>query len=416
VPERLAKDVTLALLHLDPKHPAAVAANIYGFAPPGDYASIEALLLRLRAHPDRLAMFGAAEVVQKYALQVLATALVLMILAAIAIIHMRRQNRRLVAVLAETRRLAQREELLDSLSEGVYGVDPDGHCTFINDAALAVLGYRADEVVGHDQHAIFHHHYPDGSPYPAHECPVRRTLNDGERRTGEEVFFQRSGEAFPVRFAVRAVRRDGAIVGAVVAFQDIREEKAASEKIRDLALHDPLTGLANRRLFWDRLEVELARAARETRCGALLFVDLDGFKSINDRYGHDAGDQVLIEIARRLRDNVRAVDAVGRIGGDEFVVVIAATHEASDALGVAEKLRLALAQPVVDAKGTTHRVTASVGIAEFPIHGRDPATLVHHADLAMYEAKRTGKNRCVQWPGTARRELGAAGTEPASGG
>jgi diguanylate cyclase (GGDEF)-like protein/PAS domain S-box-containing protein len=332
------------------------------------------------------------------------------------IVRTRRQNGRLAAALAETRRLAQREELLDSLSEGVYGVDPAGHCSFINDAALTVLGYRAEEVVGRDQHAIFHHHYPDGSPYPANECPVRRTLVDGERRTGEEVFFQRDGMPFPVRFAVRAVRRDGAIVGAVVAFQDIRDEKAASEKIRDLALHDPLTGLANRRLFWDRLEVELARSTRETQRGAVLFIDLDGFKSINDRYGHDSGDQVLVEIARRMREIVRAVDAVGRIGGDEFVVIIAATHDAADALGVAEKLRLAVGDPVTDTKGVTHRVTASIGVAEFPVHGRDPATLVHHADLAMYEAKRRGKNGCVLWPGAAADGGRFAGTGAASGG
>jgi diguanylate cyclase (GGDEF)-like protein/PAS domain S-box-containing protein len=416
VPEPLAKEVALTLLHLDPGHPAAAAANIYGFAPPGDYASIEALLLRLRAHPDRLAMFGAAEVVQKYAIQIVGAALVLVLVAAVAIVRTRRQNKRLAAALAETRRLAQREELLDSLSEGVYGVDPAGNCSFINDAALTVLGYRAEEIVGADQHAIFHHHYPDGSPYPARECPVRRTLNDGERRSGEEVFFQRDGTPLPVRFAVRAVRRDGAIVGAVVAFQDIRDEKAASEKIRDLALHDPLTGLANRRLFWDRLEVELARSTREAQRGAVLFIDLDGFKSINDRYGHDSGDQVLVEIARRLREIVRAVDAVGRIGGDEFVVIIAATHDAADALGVAEKLRLAVGDPVTDTKGVTHRVTASIGVAEFPVHGRDPATLVHHADLAMYEAKRRGKNCCVLWPGAAADGGRFAGTADASGG
>ena len=393
VPESTVKAVSLALLQLRADDRAAVAARIHGFAPPGDYATVEALLLRLRVHPERMNLFGPAEVMQKYAVEFIAAAVAILLLALAALLRMRSQNRRLAGTVEELRRLEQREELLDGLSEGVYGVDAAGHCTFANPAALNLLGFRADELVGRDQHAIFHHHYPDGRPYPAAECPIRRTVTDGERREGEELFFRHDGTPVPVRYAARAIVRDGVIRGAVVAFQDIGAEKAVQEQIRDLAMRDPLTGLANRRGLWERLGVELARAARDGTMLAVLFVDLDGFKEVNDTRGHEAGDEVLVAVAERLGSSVRTVDMVGRIGGDEFVVLLTGLRNASAATAIAEKLLEAIGAPLNVAGETAARLTASIGVAFYPDHGTDVSALVHRADLAMYAAKRAGKNR-----------------------
>ena len=389
----LSKQVALALLHLEPTHPAAQQSEVYGFAPPGDYPSISALILRLREHPDRLELFGIAEVIQKYVVETLLGALAIVALALLGVLTLRRRNRQLAGVIAESRRLAQREELLDSLSEGVYGVDFDGRCTFINDTALTLLGYRAEEIIGQDQHAIFHHHYPDGRPYPHEACPLRMTLNDGQRRECEETFFNKSGEGFPVRFAARAMLRDGRVSGAVVAFQDIRREKEAAQRIHDMAMQDSLTGLPNRRSLWDRLEVELIRAVREKTQLAVLFVDLDGFKAINDTLGHETGDVFLQTVASRLREQVRAVDVVARLGGDEFVVVLTSVRDGADVARVATKIIESVAK-FIEAPGRGGGyLTVSIGIAQFPAYGTDANALVHNADLAMYEAKAAGKNR-----------------------
>lgn len=393
VADETVKAVALALLQLRADDPAAKAARIHGFAPPGDYATIEALLLRLRVHPERLNLFGPSEVLHKYSAQIMAVTLLAILLAIAALVRMRLQNRRLAAALDKMRRLAQREELLDCLSEGVYGVDATGHCSFVNPAALNLLGFREDELLGRDQHALFHHHYPDGRPYPAAECPVRRTVTDGERREGEELFFRRDGSSLPVRFAARAICRDGVVSGAVIAFQDISAEKAAQEQIRQLAMNDPLTGLPNRRELWERIDIELARAARDGTMLAVLFIDLDGFKEINDQHGHDIGDAVLVTIARRLAESIRAVDTVGRLGGDEFVTVLTGLRGAGAGSAIAQKLLDAVGEPCQVGHTTPLPVTASIGIAFYPDHGADATTLVHRADVAMYEAKRAGKNR-----------------------
>jgi diguanylate cyclase (GGDEF)-like protein/PAS domain S-box-containing protein len=390
VADETVKAVALALLNLRADEPAAVAARVHGFAPPGDYATIEALLLRLRVHPERLNLFGPAEVLSKYPLQLLGVALLVVLLAIAAAVRLRAQNRALAATLDQMRRLEQREELLDGLGEGVYGVDAAGRCTFVNPAALNLLGFRADELVGRDQHALFHHHYPDGRPYPAAECPVRRTVTDGERREGEEVFYRRDGTSFPVRFAARAICRDGVVSGAVVVFQDIAAEKAAQARIRELAMHDPLTGLPNRRELWERIGIELARAARDGTMLAVLFIDLDGFKEINDRHGHEVGDAVLVAVSRRLAESLRAVDMVGRLGGDEFVTVLTGLRGMDAGATIAQKLLGVVSAPFTVAESTLVSLTASIGIANYPDHGADAATLVHRADVAMYEAKRAG--------------------------
>ena len=162
-------------------------------------------------------------------------------------------------------------------------------------------------------------------------------------------------------------------------------------RLAHLAVHDPLTGLANRALLADRLDRALARARREGRPGALLLLDLDGFKAINDARGHAAGDRALVAVAERLRGCVREVDAVARLGGDEFLIVFDGIGAAAEARRVAGRIRAALAEPLrPDDGGALLALSASIGVAVFA--GREaPADLLRRADGAMYVAKRTGE-------------------------
>ncbi len=184
------------------------------------------------------------------------------------------------------------------------------------------------------------------------------------------------------------VRDDrGNILAGMAVAQDVTEQRQTEEAVRWRAYHDALTELPNRALLHDRLEQVLAMSERSGELAALLFLDLDNFKDVNDTLGHDAGDRLLQQVAARLAGCLRAEDTVARLGGDEFVVLLPSLQAAGDAAQVAEKITALLAAPVVIGK---HRmsVTASVGISLFPRDGRDAAALMKHADAAMYQSKR----------------------------
>jgi two-component system cell cycle response regulator len=161
--------------------------------------------------------------------------------------------------------------------------------------------------------------------------------------------------------------------------------------LESLALHDPLTGLANRRLLIDRMSMALAQVRRSEGCMAVMYLDLDGFKEINDTLGHGAGDILLKAVARRLTRTVREEDTVARLGGDEFVMTLPHIHSVADAAGMAAKVIDAVSQPY-DIEGRIVRMTTSVGIGIYPDDGKDAQALMKSADTALYEAKRAGKN------------------------
>jgi diguanylate cyclase (GGDEF)-like protein len=167
--------------------------------------------------------------------------------------------------------------------------------------------------------------------------------------------------------------------------------KEMEQKYQHLAHHDMLTGLPNRSLFADRLQQMLAQAKRSTAHGALIYLDLDKFKPVNDTLGHNIGDLVLVTIAQRLHTAVRESDTVARIGGDEFVVLLPVIESKQDAITVAEKIRLALEQPF-KINGHTIQIGSSLGIAVYPEHGEDEISLMKNADTAMYHAKQNGRN------------------------
>ncbi|MDO8449017.1 MAG: diguanylate cyclase [Rhodoferax sp.] len=261
----------------------------------------------------------------------------------------------------------------------------------VNRAFSDLYGYPAEEVVGHttrmlqsDRHA------------PAFYAALWTDVNRDGTWQGEIWDRRKSGEVFPNWLSITAVRNDDGVVTNFVATQtDITLRKAAEEQINLLAFYDPLTSLPNRRLLHDRLHQAVIRAKRENGRLALMFLDLDKFKPVNDEFGHSAGDELLKAVGQRLAACVRESDTVARIGGDEFVLLLPSIQAAGDALRVAEKIHAALRQPFTLPEGQQVSISSSAGIAIYPEHGRDEGTLTSHADAAMYQAKTAGRDRFV---------------------
>ncbi|MDE1943040.1 MAG: diguanylate cyclase [Betaproteobacteria bacterium] len=296
------------------------------------------------------------------------------------------------AIFDSERRL---RELAQTLAEGVYVLDEQGLITYINPEAKRLLGWAPqDDLLGKNAHELFHYKRPDGAPLSESDCPVTKVIRSGQAyRNEEEVFWKKNGKLIPIRVSSSPIVREGKVTGSVVAFQDITARKRSQEAIHRLAYYDTLTNLPNRRLFMDRFSHALTQASRYHRALAVMFLDLDHFKEINDSLGHDVGDELLKAVAARLSTCVRSGDTVARQGGDEFVILLAEIRAVDDAIQVAEKL-LSILQGPVQISGHTLQVSGSIGIAIYPEHGMaDIQDLMKKADLAMYAAKRDGRNR-----------------------
>ena len=283
--------------------------------------------------------------------------------------------------------------LLESTAEAIYGVDPDGICTFVNPACLRLMGYeREEEVLGGHIHEMFHHSHADGTPYPALECRALEAYSSDQGvQVDDEVFWRKDGSFFPVEYWSYPIRNEGKVEGAVVTFTDITERLNYQAQLERQANYDPLTGLANRNLLTDRMEQAFVFANRAQRSVAVMLLDLDRFKLINDSLGHTSGDDLLKLVAERLRQGVRPGDTVARMGGDEFMVVMSDMASGDDAANLARNLLNIVAAPLrMDQREVV--ITASLGVALYPKDGNETAALLRNADIAMYRAKELGRN------------------------
>jgi diguanylate cyclase (GGDEF)-like protein/PAS domain S-box-containing protein len=276
--------------------------------------------------------------------------------------------------------------------DGMIVTDPDGIILQVNRAFTAVTGYRADEAVG--QRCDF---LKSGR----HEASFYRNMWEALRHEGNwegEIWNRRKdGGVYPEWLSISCVRNSAAKVTHYLAtYSDIRDPKEAERKILELAFYDPLTGLPNRRLLLDRLNHAMAASAREGQYGAMLLLDLDHFKTLNDTRGHDVGDQLLVEVARRLVETLRETDSAARLGGDEFVLLLEGLHEdqtaaATKAELIAEKIRAAVSLPV-NLLSCEYHATPSIGVTLFRDRGEGAEVLFRQADLALYQAKDAGRN------------------------
>jgi diguanylate cyclase (GGDEF)-like protein/PAS domain S-box-containing protein len=281
------------------------------------------------------------------------------------------------------------DAIVASLQEGLMVVDRDGTITRANDAVAQLWGVPGRELAGSSWAALAHELYDsEGSRIAVGHTPVARAL-DGETVRGALVqIVRRDGTAIWAEVnALPLAGTDGSDRGALTTYVDVTERLHRERRMRREADSDPLTGLANRRALERTLRTAVDRARRSERELALLLIDLDGFKEVNDRYGHLAGDHALRTVAERLRRCVRERDLVARTGGDEFVVVLPDVHPGAP---VAEECRArvddALTAPLRFEGGST-TIGAAIGIATFPRDGSDGLALLAHADREMYAAK-----------------------------
>jgi diguanylate cyclase (GGDEF)-like protein/PAS domain S-box-containing protein len=407
--------------------------------------------------------------------------------------------------------------LLDSVPEGLYGIDLQGKCTFCNPACLQLLGYEdAADLLGRNMHLVLHHTRADGTPYPVEECQIYEAFRRGYgTHIDTEVLWRRDGTCFAAEYWSHPMHSGGNLVGTVVTFVDITERKrtqealreseeryrllfernpagvfrstmegtilecnqatarifgcdspeevlnapaahfyydsvdreillrklksersltneemryrrrdgetawvianfslvsdeggvssiegtfvditqrkVAEERVQSLAYYDALTGLPNRILLRDRLSKALALAGRQRHKVALLFLDLDRFKTINDSLGHSIGDLLLQEVSQRLNKCAREEDTVARLGGDEFLIVLTNQKTVPDTAVAAQRFMSAMAAEFV-IQGHSMSISFSLGISMFPEHGADSETLIKNADVAMYSAKDRGRN------------------------
>ncbi len=277
--------------------------------------------------------------------------------------------------------------VFENTAEGVTLTDPRGRILSINPAFTRITGYAEDEVVGRSP-ALLRSGRHDESFYHAMWAELAATGH----WQGEIWNRRKNGEIYPEWLTISAVHgRDGQVESYIGVFSDITHIKRSEEELQRLANYDPLTDLANRLLLGAQLQHALERAGRHGEQLAVMELDLDGFKNVNDTLGHPAGDKLLQIIARRLKEALRGEDIIARLGGDEFAIVLESIGGARDMELVAQKIIAAIAQPL-ELEGQLARVTVSIGIALFPGDGRDATTLLKSADTALYVAKREGRN------------------------
>lgn len=284
-------------------------------------------------------------------------------------------------------RLRLTAKVFEACSEGVMITDAANRIVEVNDAFTAITGYLPDEVLGQTPRILSSGRHP-----ASYYATMWTTLGKEGRWSGEIWNRRRDGTEFPEWLSISVVRDlDGSVTHHVGVFSDITERKQVEAKIRQMAQYDFLTKLPNRALMYDRIRQIHATASRYEKRYAVIFVDLDNFKPINDQMGHDAGDALLCQVADRLKSNLRVADTAARYGGDEFVVLVPEIGDENEVRVIAEKLSSALRQPYL-IKQQVVSVTPSIGVALYPDHALDPDDLIRVADKAMYEVKARGRD------------------------
>ncbi|MBN7798713.1 sensor domain-containing protein [Parahaliea mediterranea] len=284
-------------------------------------------------------------------------------------------------------RLRLSASVFENIADGIFITDADSSIVDVNQAFVEITGFAREDVIGRDPRMLQAGRHDD-----SFFRELQRTLGVKGQWRGEIWYRRKDGEVFPVLLTInRVLGDDGGTTHYVFAATDISQIKQSEERLDFLAHHDPLTGLPNRALLNERLEWAMQHVRRQSRSFAVVFIDLDHFKHVNDSLGHPAGDRVLQDVGQRLVGVLRQDDTVARLGGDEFVLLLEDIAHPDKAAKVAAKVMRALAEPF-EVEGRDIRVQASMGICMYPGDGDDAATLLRNADAAMFRAKDRGRN------------------------
>lgn len=290
---------------------------------------------------------------------------------------------------ANEERLSQAAAVFESTREGVMITDASQRILMVNKAFTDITGYNLDEAIGRKPSLLSSSHHSD-----EFYREMWNAITKTDHWQGEIWNRRKSGEVYPQLLSVSAVRDDsGDVSDYVGVFADISKLKASERELEFLAHHDPLTKLPNRMLFLLRLQHGIEKSRRQTQQMAVLMLDLDRFKDVNDSFGHLAGDDLLQMVAERLTARLRATDTICRLGGDEFIVLLEEVPQPESVAYVATQIINTLSQTWQLASGNEVRIGVSIGIALYPEHGASPDELIQHADTALYLAKNNGRNR-----------------------
>ncbi len=284
------------------------------------------------------------------------------------------------------------EITLNSISDAVISTNMAGNVDYLNTAAEGMTGWLKEEARGYPIREVMR--IIDGKTCNPVTNPVELVLRLDKPMTlaADSILIRRDGNEVAIEDSAAPIHdSNGRISGAVIVFHDVTPARAMVAKMAYLAQHDSLTNLPNRLLLNDRITQAIELAKRRGTYLALLFLDLDNFKHINDSLGHSTGDQLLQSIAQDLSTCVRSSDTVSRLGGDEFVILLTQDKHVQDAALTADKILTVLAKPHAIAEHVLH-ITTSIGISVYPADGEDPETLIKNADIAMYHAKERGRN------------------------
>lgn len=278
--------------------------------------------------------------------------------------------------------------MLDESSDPIFMFSPDGQYRYVNQAFASGVGKSTDEIIGKRIWDIFPQAEAD-----KRFAVIRWVFENAESKIIEVRVPRTDGDRYYLTTAKPILDDHGQTTSVICISKEITERKVMEDRMAHMAQYDVLTDLPNRTLFSDRLRHAIAQAKRDKTHVALIFLDLDKFKPVNDTLGHHVGDLLLQAVATRMQECMRESDTVGRLGGDEFVVLLPAIQDAQDAVVVAEKIRHALNQPFELPGYQPQSISSSSGIAIYPEHGIDDIQLTKHADDAMYQAKELGRNR-----------------------
>lgn len=286
-------------------------------------------------------------------------------------------------------------EVINNINDGVYFVDLDRKIQFWNNAAERITGYSAEEIVGRMcQDNILSHIDEDGTPLCQVGCPLFASNIDGKQRKGRVYVRHKDGYRIPLQVNIFPIRDEEKVVGSIEVFTQDTPTKYKDELVEKLsgnAMHDPLTRLPNRRYLESFLNYKLAEYKRFRKLFAVMFSDIDHFRDFNNTYGHEAGDQVLKNIARSMRESVEKDDLGGRWGGEEFVTILTLNSE-YEAPIKAERFRQLVSNTEITLEGEKLHVTVSVGVTV--VRDEDSVrSIVERADHLMYQSKEGGRNR-----------------------
>jgi len=308
------------------------------------------------------------------------------------------ERKQMEEVIRESER--QYRLLAENAKDIIWTVDMNMRPTYISPSITRLLGYTVEEAMAKPMEAVYTPaSFETAMKVLAEELAIENMEQKdlSRSRTLELELNRKDGSIVPVEAKFTFIREpDGRPFEILAIARDITERKQAEETIKQLAYYDTVTGLPNRALLNDRIHMALTHARRDKQKLAIMMLDLDRFKDINDTLGHSVGDQLLRSVGNRLRNLLRASDTISRIGGDEFIVLLPNIARDKDTIVVAEKIMKAFQKPFMLDKGKHYYITTSIGIVAYPKHGEDAETLLKNADVAMYRAKEQGRDQW-QW-------------------